>query len=49
MAITVHQAPEGPRTMLAGVLADRAALQRVLATLYDLGLPVLSLVTAGTA
>ena len=34
--------------MLAGMLADQAALQRVLQTLYDLGLPVLSLVNAGT-
>jgi len=46
MAIAVYEMPDGPRTTLAGVLIDQAALQGVLKTLYDLGLPVLS-VTSG--
>jgi hypothetical protein len=46
MSITVHETPDGPRTTLAGVLADQTALQGVLKTLYDLGLPVLSVTSA---
>ena len=46
MTITVHQTPDGARTTLAGVLLDQAALQGVLKTLYDLGLPVLSVTSA---
>jgi hypothetical protein len=46
MSITIHKAPAGPRTTLAGVLIDQAALQGVLQTLYDLGLPVLSVTSA---
>jgi hypothetical protein len=46
MSITVHDTPDGPRTTLAGVLIDQAALQGVLKTLYDLGLPVLSVTSA---
>jgi hypothetical protein len=46
MAITIHATPDGPRTTLAGVLVDQAALQGVLKTLYDLGLPVLSVTSA---
>ena len=34
------------RRTLAGVLIDQAALQGVLKTLYDLGLPVLSVTSA---
>jgi hypothetical protein len=46
MAITVFEAPDGPCTTLAGVLIDQTALQGVLKTLYDLGLPVLSVTSA---
>jgi hypothetical protein len=46
MAITVHETPGGPRTTLAGMLIDQCALQGVLKTLYDLGLPVLSVTSA---
>jgi hypothetical protein len=46
MAITVIEAPGGPRTALAGVLVDQCALQGVLKHLYDLGLPVLSVTSA---
>ena len=46
MSITVHETPDGSRTTLAGVLIDQAALQGVLKTLYDLGLPVLSVTSA---
>jgi hypothetical protein len=46
MLITVHETPDGPRTTLAGVLLDQAVLQGVLKTLYDLGLPVLSVTSA---
>jgi hypothetical protein len=46
MSITVHETPDGPRTTLAGVLIDQTALQGVLKTLYDLGLPVLSVTSA---
>ena len=46
MSITVHEMPDGPRTTLAGVLIDQAALQGVLKALYDLGLPVLSVTSA---
>ena len=46
MAITVLETPDGPCTTLAGVLTDQAALQGVLTTLYDLGLPVLSVTSA---
>ena len=46
MVITVVATPDGPRTTLTGVLIDQAALQGVLKTLYDLGLPVLSVTSA---
>jgi hypothetical protein len=46
MSITVFDGPDGPCTTLAGVLIDQAALQGVLKTLYDLGLPVLSITSA---
>ena len=46
MAITPVATPDGPCTTLAGVLTDQAALQGVLKTLYDLGLPVLSVTSA---
>jgi hypothetical protein len=46
MAVTVCETPDGPRTTLAGVLVDQAALQGVLTTLYDLGLPVLAVTSA---
>ena len=46
MAITIFETPDGPCTTLAGVLIDQAALQGVLKTLYDLGLPVLSVTSA---
>ncbi len=46
MSITIHETPSGPRTTLAGVLIDQAALHGVLKTLYDLGLPVLSITSA---
>jgi hypothetical protein len=46
MAITVHDTSDGPRTTLAGMLTDQSALQGVLKTLYDLGLPVLSVTSA---
>ena len=46
MSITVHETPDGPRTTLAGTLVDQAALQGVLTTLYDLGLPVLAVTSA---
>jgi hypothetical protein len=42
MAITVHEAAGGAHTTLAGVLPDQTALHGVLTSLYDLGLPVLS-------
>ena len=46
MSITVHETRDGPCTTLAGMLVDQAALQGVLKTLYDLGLPVLSVTSA---
>ena len=46
MAITVYETPDGPHTVLAGMLIDQAALQGVLQTLYDLGLPVRSVTSA---
>jgi hypothetical protein len=46
MSITVLETADGPRTTLAGMLIDQAALQGVLKTLYDLGLPVLSVTSA---
>jgi hypothetical protein len=46
MTIMVFETPDGPCTTLAGVLIDQAALQGVLRTLYDLGLPVLSVASA---
>jgi hypothetical protein len=46
MSITIHETPDGSRTTLAGVLVDQAGLQGVLKTLYDLGLPVLSVTSA---
>ena len=46
MAITVHTTPDGQHTVLAGMLIDQAALQGVLQTLYDLGLPVQSVMSA---
>jgi hypothetical protein len=42
MAIAVYAADAGPRTLLAGRLADQAAVHGVLTTLYDLGLPVIA-------
>ncbi len=42
MQITEHQSPDGAvETILAGRLADQAALSGVLNTLYELHLPVL--------
>jgi hypothetical protein len=46
MAIAVCETPAGPRTILAGVLVDQAALQGVLKSLYELGLPVLAVTCA---
>jgi len=46
MSISIHETSDGPRTSLAGVLLDQAALQGVLKTLYELGLPVLSVTLA---
>jgi hypothetical protein len=46
MSITVHDRPDGPCTTLAGVLIDQTSLHGVLKTLYDLGLPVLSVTSA---
>lgn len=41
--ITTHRQPDAPPvTELTGVLRDQAALASVLETLYDLGLPLLS-------
>jgi hypothetical protein len=42
LTIAAHTTPGGPRTTLVGVLVDQAVLQGVLKTLYDLGLPLLS-------
>jgi hypothetical protein len=46
MAITIHQTPDGPLTILTGELVDQAALQGILKTMYDLGLPVVSVTSA---
>jgi hypothetical protein len=43
LALAVYEADGGPRTLLAGRLPDQAAVHGVLTTLYDLGLPVISL------
>jgi hypothetical protein len=43
VTIQVHsQPPQAPVTVLAGEFQDQAALAGVLNTLYDLGLPLLS-------
>jgi hypothetical protein len=42
MAIAVYDTAAGPRTTLAGVLLDLAAVHGVLTTLHDLGMPVMS-------
>jgi hypothetical protein len=46
MSITIYETPDGARTTLAGMLIDQAALQGVLKSLYDLGLPVLSVTSS---
>jgi hypothetical protein len=46
MTITVYETSDGQHTVLAGMLIDQAALQGVLQTLYDLGLPVRSVTSA---
>ena len=46
MVVTVHEATGEPHTTLSGVLPDQTALQGVLKSLYDLGLPVLSVASA---
>ena len=46
MAIAVHHWGDGPITVLAGELVDQAAFHGVLKSLYDLGLPVVSVAPA---
>jgi hypothetical protein len=46
MVIMVREAADGSQTTLSGVLPDQTALQGVLKSLYDLGLPVLSVTSA---
>jgi hypothetical protein len=46
MTITVHPTADGWVTILTGELVDQAALQGILKTVYDLGLPVISVASA---
>ena len=49
MAITVDRSGSAPITELVGWLNDQAALHGVLAALYELGMPLLSVDCAGTS
>jgi hypothetical protein len=42
MAIAADETDGGPRTLLAGMLPDQAAVHGVLTTLRDLGLPLIA-------
>jgi hypothetical protein len=48
MTITVESGDDGPTiTTLTGVVADQAALQGLLSSLYSLGLPLISVKCIG--